>query len=212
MAKRCKVLITGNGRSGTLTMTHMLKKVANLDVGHEYVRSDGCCSLYFFDPSLHSYPFIPWGPPKGLNAHVDQKFSDFEFEHIFHIVRNPLKCIPSMASIYSAPIMNWFVDMKVVPDVKPRLYKSMLIWYNVNKKTEELAEYRFKIEELQKEWPKLVGKMGMNIKDHPYIDVGIKHRATKSRNRICTWKDLENQDAKLTRKIKVMAKKYGYEV
>lgn len=207
------ILITGNGRSGTLTMTHQLKKALGLDVGHEYVREDGCCSMYFFDPKLKDYPYIPWGPPKGLNAHVGQKMTDFKFENIFHQIRNPILCIPSMAMIYSRPIMDWFEVNKLCdPEMKNRLHKCMAIWLEVNTRAEKIADYRYKIEEVSAHWPKLVRRMGFDSKTHPMVDVGMKHRATKSRKRIVTWDELSEIDTQLTKSIKKMARRYRYDV
>jgi hypothetical protein len=193
-------------------MKHVLCE-AGLDVQHEYCAGDGTVSLFFCGDFDH-YPVMPvTSPPRGLNAHVGQKFRDFEFEHVFHQVRHPLKCIPSMAVTLPRAILNWWREVGIVKsEFQPRLLMCAHAWYETNLRAEEIAEFRYKIEELPSAWPKIARRLGLG--GLPMPDVTPKHRASgnRRRGRDVTWDTLSCLDATLTRDIRRMARRYGYDV
>jgi hypothetical protein len=140
----------------------------------------------------------------------------YEFKRVLHQTRHPLKCIPSISMIIPRAILDWYEEMKVIQGpFENRLHKSMAVWAKCNAIVEEEldVDIRYKVEDMQKVWPKLVKLLDLPNRDggYPYPDfVTPKHRATGSRNKVVTWKDLSSIDKDLTKEIRDMGRRYGY--
>jgi len=202
--------ITGSGRNGSLSMRTMLRHELSLKIGHEYVDEDGTASMYFFDRQLKDYPRIKNRPPKDKNAHAGQRMKDFKFKNIWHQVRHPYKAIASIAVNCPAATMDWFVKQGVIPDVDTRLHKAMFIWDQVSARADKICSYRFRIEDVNKEWANLCNKL--DYKDSPPLEI-VQHKGKNVRtmHKIDIYK-LKDQDIALAKTIQQRAKKYGYYV
>ncbi len=200
-----ELLILGTGRCGTSMLSRMFQAVG-LDVRHEKVGEFGTVSL-FFNVDSEWYPMNPWSKS---SVHVGERRSDFRFKHVWHVVRDPYKVIPSMTGIFPALNYEFFVDNGIIkPGIKPALLKCAHVYYELNKLAEKQASFRFKVEDMSEAlWHKMLRKLGQKRCHMPVVSRG---QATGFRKRDpITWKDLDALDPELTSNILDMAVRYGY--
>lgn len=213
VAKRSKrekrlILISGTGRSGSKTMALWFKK-NKIDVLHELTGEHGA-STHFFHSDSKWYPMFPWYNGR---AHVGERLSDYEFEYHYHIVRNPLTSIPSIAKIFGSIDFEFLEDLSMMPiGVKNKIEKCMWAYFAINKKYEEQtsAKRRVKLEELFKIVPIIEKDTGIDLvlDNMPHSNRGSGYR----RSMPITSDDLKAVNFNLYSDIKRMAKRYGYEI
>lgn len=200
-----KVLVTGNPRSGTLSMKNMLR-ANGFDVEHERCGADGTVSCFFFTPAT-------WYPREKLTArrHMqangkDEVFNWRDFETRIHLVRDPLKCIPSMRKVCGVGHQKWIHDHLGVPVTRGKDWKllwAMRAWYRTNSVCEKIPGiYRIRIERVQADWPVTLGKAPQVL--HQHASTGTRKSSPVK------WKDLVAVDADLADRIADMAERYGY--
>jgi len=209
-----KILVIGTGRSGSKTITHQLRK-AGLDVGHEHCRSEGT-STHYFHTDHKWYPYFPW-TDKGIDrkAHLGERMSDYKFENIVHVVRNPLVCIPSISRVHTEMDYEFLEDLKLIPmGLKGGLLKAMHYWLSVNKAIEEnLAPHlRIKLENLDKEWPKIMRLVGIENTKIPMPDKRMNKTSGYRKYDPITKQDILDEDWAIGKEIVSLAKKYGYKL
>jgi hypothetical protein len=126
-----RILITGCGRSGTKYASFALQRMG-LEVPHERLGRDGISS-WTMAVAAESRPY---GPPS----------SEVSFQHIFHQVREPLASITSCMTFNNE---SWdFICRHIeCPIVAPVLMKAATYWLLWNKKAEEIASWRYRIED-----------------------------------------------------------------
>lgn len=126
-----RVLITGCGRSGTKYASFALQRLG-LEVPHERLGRDGISSWTMAVVAEGR----PYGPPS----------SEVSFQHIFHQVREPLATIASCMTLNSE---SWdFICRHIeCPPFAPALIKAATYWLLWNKKAEEIATWRYRIED-----------------------------------------------------------------
>ncbi len=194
------VLVTGCARSGTTFMSEFLCK-NGLDVPHENIGKDGSVSWPMAVDDIVS----PWGPCT----------KDYEFDHVFLQLRNPLKVI---SSVYvSEPPQSWAYICQHIKEIKKRdshLTRCVKYWIYWNLKAEEKADFIYQIEKLEG----VVGKMSA-ILQRP-LDKKLVSTISKNTNtryfpdkKEFTWKELKQQlDPDLYKLLKEVAWHYGYSV
>lgn len=207
---RCRVLVTGNSRSGSTWFCKVLRK-AGLDVRHEYMGADGTVSCYFFRRTSR-YPFTPSSHPAGKIAHQGERHADFKFDVKIHLVREPLKSIGSIWSTMQTQHQLWLEEFKIIPSgLKPKFLKSMHTWHAVNLECEALCDHRITLEDIRNSygWPQLCRWLA--IPQQPMPDVPPLN---KSRGmflaKIVRWQDMAAMDIELCVKIAKMSRRYGY--
>ena len=204
------VLITGNSRSGTTWLSRILR-AKDLDVRHEYVGEHGTVSCFFFMDTPW-YPFSPSTHPKGLIAHVGERLRQYEFEHRFHLVRDPLRTIGSIWSTIGREHQRWLEEFGVIdPGIKPKMLKAMHIWYEVNRRCTQATDHRFRLEDLvlgEKAWRAMSRMLSTSI-DLPTIPPSNKSRGIFLARRV-TMKMMRAADPFLAKSICRMAVAYGY--
>jgi len=199
-----KILVIGNPRSGTLSMTNMLR-AAGHDVKHEKLGPDGTVSCFFFLPAR-------WYPREKTtaNRHLRDNFSKFKPDKVIHLVRNPLECIPSMAKVCGKGHQQWLDEHGIYPIVKPKLLWAACAWYWTNKHMEGVAaltQTRIQIERVKKQWPAYL---------NPIVEVKHQHKSSGNRkSEKVTWAQLkkvckDNGFNKLYDNLRLMSKRYGY--
>lgn len=204
--KNVPLLISGTGRSGTTSMSVALMK-SGIDVRHEQVGSAGT-STHFFHSDSDWYPFFPWN--KGA-AHIGERKSDFVFEAQVHVVRDPLRCIGSMMTMFAGLDLEFLQDTGLIPmevGMRPKLHWCMHTYYAVNKAYQETADAVCKIEDTEKTWKCITKVLGSSI-SWPGIAPQRRGTGYKTPKKL-SYRDLENEDRILTRNISSMARKYGY--
>lgn len=212
VAKRRKkekrmLLITGSGRSGTTYAARTMQAIG-LDIPHEKVGEHGTSSLFFLMDSAW-YPMLPWY--KGRN-HVGERRSDFEFAHVVQIVRHPLKTIPSIGKIFNGLNFELFEEQGVIPKgIKNKMLRCAWTYYGLNMLAEKQAELRIQLERYRESWPALMRVIGYEGTPFPAsvkpANRGLGFRAATP----LTWEDLDALDPELSRNIKLMTRRYGYE-
>ncbi|MEI8365611.1 MAG: hypothetical protein WCF65_04250 [Parachlamydiaceae bacterium] len=129
------LLIVGCGRSGTEYMATFLRE-SGLDINHERIGSDGCVSW-----PLVVNSFSPWGP-----------ITNEEYIHVFHQVRHPLNVITSwFINLDSLTRDEWVFIRRHIPEIRD--HDSLIVqcakyWYYWNLKAEKMAEWRYRIEDI----------------------------------------------------------------
>jgi len=211
--KKKKLLVTGNMRCGTTWMTHALRAVG-LDCQHECMGEDGTVS-WFFAIDAPSYPFNPRNTPKGRTAHVGEgRRSDYRFEHVVHLVRDPLKTLGSMMKIMPRKEQEWLDDNGMLDmGAEPKLLRMMQAWYLINTEVEAIATYRIRLEDVtnrsKNDWDKFMREIDWPSKGVPSVPVKNASRGIFKATRLI-WHDLHELDPVLADKIAEMARRYGY--
>lgn len=211
MAERRKVLITGCGRSGTTYMASVLRK-AGLAVRHEVMGDDGCSSWYFAPRE------VPWFPPAHKSdpnkRHADG-IVDVEFDITLHVVRHPIKVIPSAFATFEKA--NWKFVGQFIKDIDPRyprLVNAIRYWLRWNKlvSKERPDAYRFRIEDIDTEWPVILDLLGQPQCSVPDVSRTINRNSGFRAAPKVTWEQLESVDALSVCAVKRYAKELGYEL
>ena len=193
------LLITGCARSGTCYIATVL--TANgIDVGHQRIKSKGMSSW-----DLAS------NPKKGRWKRYNLK--KYKFDHIFHQIRHPLKVISSV--YFSEDRISWNYIMSQIPEIHfrdPHLVKCAKYWYYWNLKAENLAEWSYRVEDLDQLWDVFSQKIGNRI--DPNLAAHIPKEVNSIKKAIekeFSWDDLEhNLDHELYGNIRALAQKYRY--
>lgn len=197
-----KLLILGCGRSGTSYMAKLLA-TAGLDIFHE--RPGGSDGLVSWPMLFNSYS--PWGPIEEYP----------EYQHTFHQVRNPLHVMTSWK--VNLPDLNrdeWHFIRKHIPEMSES--DSLLVhcakyWYYWNKKIEERAEWRYRIEDIETVFPSFEEKLGVPLSGKALDQVPRDFNSWRPTIEKVTWKELrEALPKELFNNLKSMAIRYGYPV
>ena len=202
------LLITGSGRSGTTYAAKTMQAIG-LDVQHELTGADGTSSLFFLVDS-EWYPALPWYP--GRN-HVGERRSDYEFQYVLHVVRHPLKTIPSIGKIFNGLNYELFEEQGVIPiGIKNKMLRCAWMYYGLNLLAEKQATMRVQLERYEHSWPAIMRMLGMSRGTLFPRHVKPANRGTGFRASVpVTWEDLDALDPELAMNIRKMTRRYGYE-
>lgn len=132
MRTRKRLLITGCGRSGTKYVTHLLRRLG-LDVPHERMGADGIASWAMAVDA----DAVVWG--------VSPR--DYDFEHVFHQVRDPREVIAS-ATTFKPRSWDFICAHTPVPADDPVVLRAAKYWYYWNLEAEKIAGWRYRIDAL----------------------------------------------------------------
>lgn len=182
------LLITGCPRSGTRYLASLLR-AAGIRAFHERMGRDGTVNAAFAVDDF-------WYP--GNNP---DRPSRVRFDHVFHVVRHPLFCIASMASMNNPRFWHWtqLHTGLCFEDYESPLQHAARFWVKWNELVEKLSpQWRFKIE--SDFWPELCDRLGLGERELPEVD---KHR---SQHGSLAWADLGDAE----RGVREMAERYGY--
>lgn len=179
------IFITGTPRCGTQYMAHVFQAV-EIDIQHEVFGERGISAFQLF-PHL----------------------SQIKHGLLIHQLRDPIKTISSMQVINrSWPYIHFYTGLH--PDSEGKLKAIMKLWLTLNLEIEKHHKFRYKIEELDKEWPVLCDIL--NISSRPLPDVPKDTHTKVHKYRLLSWHELEFRDSELTKLIKETTLRYGYEV
>ena len=193
------ILVTGTPRSGTLTVSWLLRQ-HGYDCPHERLGKHGTVSCYY----VARWREIPWAG-KTLSPHEgEQCLPSGRFNRNILLVRRPLACIASMSTIVNYPHIEWMQRHGIIPDDMPegrsrqnKIRKLMWAWYNTN---ERLAKYELlRTNKIQEDWERCFGwRLQMRVP--------VKHRSSGYRKAPkLTWRDLDRIDSNLTEMIRGMS-------
>lgn len=193
------ILIVGCGRSGT-EFTSKLLTALGLQVKHERIGLQGTVSWPMVVNSV-----TPWGP-------ID---SETKFQHIFHQVRNPLHVMTSwFINLPQLDRDEWQFVRNHVPEIDRN--DSLIVhcakyWLYWNLKAEQLAEWRFRVEDLEQSIPELEAHLDIKFTVSSVPTISHKTNSWTSTENKLTWADLKTGlPSDLFEKIQGMAHRYGY--
>lgn len=196
-----RILITGNPRSGTKSMSRMLTELG-FDVPHEAEGKDGVSSCFYIKPMPKNVSY----PREKSTAwrHPNERFNPTRFDTIIHLVRDPLDCIPSMVGVVGTGHQQWLDKMGIVSyGLRPKLLWAMKAWLASNLCVEELVPtQRIHIEDVPKDW--IEGFPRPHFLEHVNRSTGYCKRERTS------WEELSKLDEETSLKIHRMAVRYGY--
>jgi hypothetical protein len=196
------ILVAACPRSGTRYVSHILR-LSGLKIEQERLDLDGTVSW------VHV----------GRGNVREKEVEDTNFDKIFHQVRNPLQTIASMTTISngSRKYMRENLTMEMPED---RIKFAMAAWTGWNEKIEGLGPIlRYKLEDLEEEWPTLCTLLGIdqipfpviNEKDLPKILHSRKHRYDEYLGEEkLNWDYFKEIDPVLAVKAMEKAAEYGY--
>ncbi len=151
-----RVLITGCGRSGTI-YTSTLLGACGLEVPHENnMGKDGIASWLFGAESSTA----PWGPAP----------SEYSFEHIVHLVRNPLSSIPSITT-FKRSAWDYITRQVPIDPSDPLLLRAAKYWLYWNELVEKRAHLRLRIEEMPGAIATLCDRIGSPVGISPMREI-----------------------------------------
>lgn len=169
-----KYLITGTGRCGTTYLAKVLKYI-NVDVPHGKVGQDGTTSHYFMVDS-NWYPVITYNPDDV--AHIGERASDYTFERIIYMVREPLSAIRSLAIFFGKIDELFYEESGIVPKGtferhSNLIWRGMVLYYYVNIYIRDTYPNHLlvQMENLRslRQWDVLLDYMGMEYVTMPNI-------------------------------------------
>ncbi len=191
-----KLLVVGCGHSATFYISEVFQKLG-IDVRHELVGRDGAAGWNY------THLLQQGRTEAGMPASTI----------VFHQVRHPLKVISSVQdmgnntweAIGARAQLNG-VNWNPLEDNHPvRGMKYWLIW---NGFAERIAQYRYRIEDLQGAWSTILRMAGIDYVPIPDVPKTInKHQY----DHVFTWDELFDSNASLADCVRKLSEKYGYD-
>lgn len=212
-----KLLALGCPKSGSRFLTAVLRG-AGVKVGHEMFKRDGTVGMYFAVEDVW-YPGKHWTTDEEHPVEDETKTrrSNFVFDKVFHFVRDPRMCIPSIGSTQFAPF-NWCWQERhtgISCGMYPKRLRAMKFWVAWNELIEknEKIDLFFRVEDIDDVWPEICEQLG--ITDHaevPPIPRDTGHDETGPReNKGMTWDEMKALNEVTYLRVREMAARYGYE-
>lgn len=207
---RKPLLVLGTGRSGTTFTAKALKVAAGLEVTHEKVGRDGTVSHYFVTDS-DWYPMAPWdGWHQKEKMHVGERRSDFTFDLVVNITRDPRKTIPSMTKVFDSITWHFYVVNGFIPEhYRNSTLRAMHLWYNHTIASVGQAQLTFKLEAYAEAWPQFMALLGNDAPYPAHLKPMNKTGGYKKYEPI-TFADMAKHDAHLAKNIRTLARELGY--
>lgn len=190
-----RVLVTGCPRSGTRYVRQLLAR-AGLDIGHERVKVNGAvCSFLAVDDD-------DYGPNVMLRLE-GQRRRDFDFDHVWHVVRHPLRVIESLETAMRREWWTWqSKHTGILPDTPYMGARFWLVW-NERIEADPEVGMRFRVEDVP--WAEMCRRLGIEA-EMPDVSPGASSlRGVKRLRR--SWADLGPYEEPIRKK----AAEYGYD-
>tara|TARA_Y100000591_G_scaffold187108_1_gene161651 strand:+ start:1434 stop:2039 length:606 start_codon:yes stop_codon:yes gene_type:complete len=197
------LLITGCGCSGTTYIAEVLRR-HGLDIGHDTeIGKDGIVT----NAKVHDEIWIYNFGFNGEKEYIEKKVSMSRFNKVIQIVRHPLQVISSIMKKWETWGKVWLhIEIGLLGvGATPTLLNAMKYWLLWNNMVELYATDRLRAEDVFRDNSVILDKL--NIKLKTQIDYKV---ASSNKEKVYSWKDLENENIVLTKQIKELALKYGY--
>jgi len=200
------ILITGCAASGTKAISLILKR-AKVYVEHERMGADGMASWFLaIGNTSHS-------PVYNRQAY----FSDFKRDPIIlHQTRHPLKAISTMQR-FKTPSWEWILaHLPQISKKDSKILQAMKYWLLWNRKAEELAEWRYQIEELANVWDELAERIGRpSLLTYRKVCLAMNNGRLHTRRKKykpLTWEILFKESKEIADRIVEQGERYGYQI
>lgn len=211
---RLPLLVTGNGRSGTTWLARTFK-AAGIECPHEHCGQHGTVSWYFFADS-NWHPYHVSHAPKGRVIHIGERRSDFRFEYVVHLIRDPLKVIGSMTRVMSMTDHWYAVDNRAydaelyMNKQASRLLKTMHMAYGIWSRVLGNCDMTIRLEDVPEKWPHLMMMLGQDRK-LPMPELPPSNKSSGIyKAKVVTYSMLEKEDYRLAKHIARIANRFDY--
>lgn len=192
------LLVIGCARSGTGYISKALKK-CGYDIGHENDIGVKGLSTWLLAVKTDK---PAWGP----------SWNDVGFKHIFHQVRHPLKVISSVHT--TEPHESWEYIIANIPEMSwddSHVVKSAKYWYYWNLKAESIAEWTYRLEDLDDLWNEFEFRLNITLNREIIANIPKDTNTRGKHSREFTWEVLEKElPSDLYENIRALALRYGY--
>jgi hypothetical protein len=209
--------VVGCPRSGSRFFVKVLRN-SGFQVAHESFRRDGTVGM-FFAVEDYWYPGQHWtvDDDNPVEDESRQHRSDYEFEQVWHYVRDPRRVIPSMARYLAGTVWCWQErHTEISCGLYPKKLRAMKFWVTWNSLIEqnERVDLRFRMEDIDDYWKGMKGRLGIPadkvIPDAYPRDYGSNGQPHE-RPQPMTWDEMKSLDEPTYRAVREMAQRYGYE-
>lgn len=197
MNAKDKILITGCHRGATQYIW-MIMRLCGLGVQHEYMGRDGTVDWF----AMYQDRKKTVGGPEN-------------FGKVIHQMRHPLDNIDSLR-LLSTDTWNW-IKQWIPYSEKAELnniQKGMEAWYYWSLRGKEISHFRYRVEAIDDVFEDLCEFIGVkpNWRALENVPRNDHYNPDKFRENYTylTWKDLEETDSHLCKKIIKLAREYGY--
>lgn len=200
-------------RSGTRFLTKVLRN-CGIKVGHELIKRDGVVSPFFAVEDVW-YPGKHWTDDGGVEDESRTRRSDFVFEQVWHVVRDPRNVIPSMATP-QLPRFFWCWAERhtgISCGLHPFVLRSMKTWVAWNELIEqnETIDLFLPIEEIDAHWYTIREKLGIEQMLVPEVPRDLGRVETGPREvKPLSFDDMRRIDEESAEAVIKMAHRYGY--
>ena len=210
-----KLLVLAMPKSATRFLTMLLRN-AQVKVGHEHIKRHGTVGCFFAVEDCW-YPGKHWSDDHGHEDESRQRRSDYEFEHVWHMTRDPRKVIPSLA-FRSFPGSMWCWQERhtgISSGLFPKSLRAMkfwLAWNSLIEQNEDVA-LRFRVEDIDAQWPGMCDRLGIECKPIPDAlprDYGTSGETGPSAPVPLGFDEMEAIDLETAKRVREMAERYGY--
>jgi len=211
-----KLLILSVARSGTQYITALLRN-CGFKIGHEGFKREGTVGMFFAVEDVW-YPGKHWNDDDGFEDESRQKRSDYDFEQVWHMVRDPRRVIPSL-SCHTFPPYLWCWQERhtgISCGIYPKELRAMLFWVAWNELIEqnEKIDLFFRVENVADKWEEICQRTGIAagtpIPDLGENDYGSQEHGPR-RPTFMPWEKMESIDLEAAKRVREMAERYGYE-
>lgn len=193
------LLVIGCPRSGTRSFARMLQN-AGVRVGHERVGIHGTVSSYFaVDDDYY----------QGPHQATRDRLSAFRFEHLWHIVRDPLATISSISFGMPPSWWDWqrrhtWIDREKIGALGAAC-EFVLKWTDICEKAN--PEWVVRIEDWKEKWPEVARRLGIEVEPLPdFSKANALHPKPK-----LTYDILSEREPVYVERIRKLASRYGYD-
>jgi hypothetical protein len=204
-----ELLITGCGSSGTTYISRLLQ-INGLDTSHDSgYGKDAVVTNACNGKEIYVYEYEKFG----IRDYVKFKVNLKEFNRVIHLVRNPIETIPSVMAKWRSWGGIWLhvkENLEELDDSKEvSIRNAMAYWIYWNKNIQEVADIRFKFEDLLEDPSPLFQYIGSDysIKMDNKTKIGSAKKKRKT-----TFKELLKKDHELAVRLKELAQEYGYDL
>ena len=218
-----KCLITGCGRSGTLFTTQLLRALG-YDARHERSGGQGtvcwyCCQLLKRNVGWES-PITRCGchyPGLNINEYGEAISEGPEVtmqsmhEVILHQARAPHDVIASLQTITEGSFN--FIDNKIgAYNSDDRILQAARYWIEWNKAAAEMADYSYRIEDIDTQLPIICEHIGMPYTGEKVSDIISSRNVNTRRHGKVDASYIRNHDLRLYDELRHTADWLGYNI
>ncbi|MTW21247.1 hypothetical protein [Allochromatium palmeri] len=191
-----RILVTGCGRSGTHYVTSVLRRLG-MDVLHEKMGADGIVAWQFAIKEVLA---------KQANGR------GVAFEHVVHLVRDPIKVI---SSNHTNNEHAWSHIFAYCPECKNEnlTVQCAKFWTAWNKRAEEVADFRIRLEDFSNQFALLCSILKLSENRDALVARNVKDIDSRSdwkKYKNTSWDELYSLDRVAAQDAWELARSYGY--